>query len=256
MVRLVLAISALVVLIGLAAAKPRAEDPEPAAKIILVGNFRSVKPTDVELGGKKVGAVPFQLVKMTPLVGKLSTDHIAWLRPEADIKPVHEEALKRQKTYFEERLKAVADEKDAFKQIELSQEYALEKHQPPPFVVVEGGIVGVVEREGKLLGKKYPLQQVVIAGKGRVLDAKERQKWQATGGVVVEGMAVQGKFVVGKETYSLGVKNGKLPIVLTGEVAKKQEKATGTIRVTGELRAEKDRLLLKPETIEAVNKSD
>jgi hypothetical protein len=256
MVRLVHAISALLVPIGLAAAEPPAAVPEPAARIMLVGNIRSVEPTDVEVGDKKVVAVPFQLVKGAPVVGKVSTDHIAWLRPEADIKPVHEEALKRKKTYFEERKKAVFAENDKLKQRQLSAEYALEISKPPPFVVVEGRIVGVVERKFELLDKKYPLQQLVIAGKGRVLDDEERRKWQATGGVVVEGMAVQGEFVVGKETYSLGVKNGKLPIVLTGEVAKKQAKVTGTIRVTGELRAEKSRLVLKAEAIEAVKKSD
>jgi hypothetical protein len=255
MARLVLAITALVVPLGLAAAEPPAADWEPVATIMLVGNIRTVEPAEVKVGGKKGGAVPFQLVKGTPLVGKVSIDHIAWLRPEADIKPVHKEALKRKKTYFEERMKAVTDEKDESRQIKLAHEYALEMIHPPPFVVIEGRTVGVVEREFELLDKKYPLRQVVIAGKGRVLDAQERQKWQAKSGVVVEGVAPQGQFVVGKETYSLGVKNGKLPIVLTGKMAKEQANVTGTIRVTGELLAEKDRLLLTAEAIEAVKKN-
>jgi hypothetical protein len=254
MVRLFLVLSAWLVPVALTIAEPPKADPEPAAKIFLAGNLPGVEQSEVEVGGKKLPTVPFRLAKQVPLVGILETNHIAWLRSEVDIKPIHEQALKAQKKYFAEREKAMADEKDPGEQNLLSIEILNEKISPPPFVLVEGEVVGVVQREMQLADKKYPLQQVVVVGKARVLDAKELAKWRATGGVVVEGTAVQGKFEVGKKTYKLGVKNGKLPIVLTGEVASKQAEITGTIRVTGQLRAEPERLLLQAETIEAVKK--
>jgi len=76
------------------------------------------------------------------------------------------------------------------------------------------------------------------------------------GTVVAEGEATHAEFDEGggKRTV-LALKNGKLPILVTGEIGVEKAKCTGEVRVTGTLSTGKNgELLLSPEKVEQVKK--
>jgi hypothetical protein len=235
---------------------------EPTAKILLVGNFplgARPAPREIEVDGKKLKAHSFEAAKMTRWNDRLSFPTVVHLQTDQDMKAVLAAWEKAQETYTSEIREALSNEKDDAKRKELLQAHRDSLFKPPPFALIEGTVVGVrlaplVLGPFKVGNRKDDVKQVVVSGKVRLLDAKERQKWLPTGGYIVEGEPYNGKFEVGKKTYTVAIKNGKLPVVLTGELATRHANVTGMIRVTGQLRAEATRFLLAVEAIEVLKK--
>jgi hypothetical protein len=211
------------------------------------------------LTARKLKAHSFEAAKMTRWNDDLSFATIVHLQTDHDMKAVLADWRKARETYTSEILEALSKEKDDAKRKELLQAHRDSLFKPPPFALIEGTVVGVrlaplVLGPFKVGNRKDDVKQLVVSGKVQILDAKERQKWLPTGGYVVEGEPFNGKFAVGKATYTVAIKNGKLPVVFTGELATKHANVTGMIRVTGQLRPEATRLLLAVEAIEVLKK--
>jgi hypothetical protein len=92
-----------------------------------------------------------------------------------------------------------------------------------------------------------------LTGGARPFAPDGKDKGVAEGTCVVEGEAVKGAFTAGEFKSSLGVRVGKLTVVMTGPPAKEAFK--GAVRATGTLRlTEPGGAVLEADTIEAVKK--
>jgi hypothetical protein len=232
----------------------------PTAKIFLACNVSvgvSHRPKEIEIDGRKITVHGFDLAKRTKLTNRPSIVAIqtqVYLQTDQDVKTVLDDWQKAKQAYFKQLEQKMVAEKDKQKREQLEDEHRRALSFPPPFALIEGTVVGVQARPIGVGKNKTELHELVVSGKARILEAKEREKWLPTGGFIVEGEAFKGNFEVGKETYAVAIKNGKLPVVLTGELAKKHADITGTIRVIGEIRPEATRLLLAVEALEVLKK--